>query len=144
MRLFPLGGDAHGRLAPLRRLTPFRDCSLRELQAVERLMTRLDLPADRVLCEQGERGYEVIFLVDGIARVERDGAEVALLGPGEVIGEMAVLSGSVRNATVTAVTPVRVFVLDTREFGAVLEAVPSIRRWVTDVADRRERANTAA
>lgn len=143
MRLFPLG-DPHGRQAALRRLTPFRDCSVRELRAIERLMTRLDLPGERVLCEQGERGYEVIFLVDGIARVERDGVEVALLGPGEVIGEMAVLSGSVRNATVTSVTPVRIFVLDTREFGAVMEAVPSIRRWVTDVADRRERANTAA
>lgn len=142
-RLFPLHHARRDNGAELRRLTPFRECTNAELRLIDRFMTRIDLPADRVLLQEGERGQEAIFIVDGLVRVERDGQELALLGPGDVIGEMAILESVRRNATVTSVTPVRVFVLDVREFIAVLDTVPGVRRWVEDVAAARRQANAA-
>lgn len=142
-RLFPLN-DSRERLNTLRRLTAFRSCTNAELRAVEGLMTRIDIPAGRLLCEEGERAYEVIFIVDGIAKVERNGEQIALLGPGEVVGEMAMLDRGTRNATVTAATPMRIFVLDSREFAGVLDAAPCARDWIEDVAARRREANTNA
>jgi Cyclic nucleotide-binding domain len=64
-----------------------------------------------VLVREGERGKEVYLLFDGVMTVERDGEPVAELGPGAVLGEMAVLSGGVRTATVRAVTSCRVAVV---------------------------------
>ncbi|HEX3815457.1 MAG TPA: cyclic nucleotide-binding domain-containing protein [Mycobacteriales bacterium] len=66
------------------------------------------LPADAILVEQGEPGYSLFLLLDGVLSVAVDGQPVAELGPGVVVGERAVLEGGVRTSTLTAVTPVRI------------------------------------
>jgi hypothetical protein len=68
------------------------------------------LPAGSVLTTQGEPGGEVYLVLDGVVAVDVDGARLAEIGPGAVLGERAALEGGVRTATVTAVTPVRVAV----------------------------------
>ena len=60
------------------------------------------------LVRQGDEGGELFLLFDGVLEVERDGEVIARLGPGAVVGEAALLSGGARNATLRAVTPVRV------------------------------------
>jgi hypothetical protein len=69
------------------------------------------LQAGRTLVEQGERGEELFLLFDGVLRVEVDGEPVAEVGPGAIVGEMALLSEGRRTATLRAVTPCRVAVI---------------------------------
>ena len=69
------------------------------------------LRAGRTLVEQGERGEELFLLFDGVLRVEVDGKPVAEVGPGAILGEMALLSEGRRAATLRAVTPCRVAVV---------------------------------
>lgn len=60
------------------------------------------------LVRQGDEGGDLFLLFDGVLEVERDGDVIARLGPGAVVGEAALVSGGVRNATLRAVTSVRV------------------------------------
>jgi CRP-like cAMP-binding protein len=83
------------------------------------------------LVRQGDEGGEVFLLFDGVLDVERDGESVARLGPGAVVGESAMVSGGRRNATLRAVTPVRVAVVPgeqvDREALATLAASRTLR-----------------
>ena len=81
----------------------------RELSAI---IIGLDLPfrrlrAGEVLVAQGDPGDELYLLFDGVLAVEQDGQEIAEVGPGAILGEMAVLEGR-RTATLRAVTRCRV------------------------------------
>jgi Cyclic nucleotide-binding domain len=69
------------------------------------------LQAGRTLVEQGEQGEELFLLFDGVLRVEVDGKPVAEVGPGAIVGEMALLQEGRRMATLRAVTPCRVAVV---------------------------------
>lgn len=66
------------------------------------------LEPGETLVEQGDEGLELFLLLDGILAVEVDGTELARVGPGAVLGERASLESGKRNATLRAVTPVRV------------------------------------
>ena len=63
------------------------------------------------LIEQGADGRELYLILDGVVDVEIDGEEVAELGPGALLGELALLEGGKRQASVFATTPVRVVVV---------------------------------
>jgi hypothetical protein len=69
------------------------------------------LAAGQVLVEQGDAGHEVFLLFDGVLAVEIDGKAVTELGPGAIVGEMALLEGGRRTATLRAVTPCRIAVV---------------------------------
>jgi len=71
-------------------------------------MRRLD--AGETLCEQGAQGHELFLLLDGVLEVLVDGAQVAEVAPGAVLGERALLEGGKRTSTLRAVTPCRVVV----------------------------------
>jgi hypothetical protein len=68
----------------------------------------LRLRRGATLVEQGDPGNELYLLFDGVLAVEIDGRTVAELGPGAVVGEVALLEGGRRTATLRAVTPCRV------------------------------------
>lgn len=63
-----------------------------------------EVKKDQVIAEQGERGNELLLILDGVVRFEVDGERVAEYGPGSIHGERAVLEGGVRTATMRAVT----------------------------------------
>jgi CRP-like cAMP-binding protein len=63
------------------------------------------------LVEQGDPGGELFLLFDGVLRVEQDGEPITEVGPGALLGEMALLEGGVRMATLRAVTACRVAVV---------------------------------
>jgi CRP/FNR family transcriptional regulator, cyclic AMP receptor protein len=104
----------------------FSACSKKELQAVAKASDEINLPAGRVLCEQGTIGREAFVIVDGEAEVKRNNRKVATLGPGAYVGELALLDHGPRTATVVAATDVTVLVLGAREFSGLLDEVPSI------------------
>jgi CRP-like cAMP-binding protein len=68
------------------------------------------LPGE-TLVEQGAPGEELFLLFDGVLAVERDGETIAEVGPGAILGEMALLEGGRRTATLRAVTACRVAIV---------------------------------
>jgi hypothetical protein len=74
-------------------------------------LQRRSLDAGETLVEQGDEGRELFLILDGIVDVEVDGEEVAELGPGTLLGEMALLEGGKRTASVYATTQVRAVVI---------------------------------
>jgi CRP-like cAMP-binding protein len=82
-------------------------------------------------------GHEFFVIVDGKVQVTRKGRRVAKLRSGDFVGEIALVTEMPRPATVTAETPVRLFVLTRREFHAVLDNNPNVERKVLRALARR-------
>lgn len=120
MRKIPL--DVLDRLAAV---PVFSGCSRKELEAIAGLGTPVEVEAGHVFTRQGVRGFEFFVVLEGAARCEIDGREVAQLGEGEVFGEMGQIDKQPATATVTARTPMRVLVLGSQEFGGMLAKAPS-------------------
>jgi CRP/FNR family cyclic AMP-dependent transcriptional regulator len=110
----------------LRRIPLFAGCSRAELEAVSRVADELRLPAGRVLMRQGAAGRELFVLVEGEVTVERDGATIAVRHGGDFLGELALVTGRPRTATVTAATDLQTLVLDRVNFDRLLRDVPTL------------------
>jgi CRP/FNR family transcriptional regulator, cyclic AMP receptor protein len=105
----------------------FARCTRRELAALAARADELSVPAGQELTRQGARGREFMVIVDGAAKVKRNGRTVSELGPGDFVGEIALLSGSPRTATVVTTTPADLLVITDRAFNEVVKAIPSVR-----------------
>jgi CRP-like cAMP-binding protein len=113
---------------PLVGLALFAGCGERDLLGLESLMTRVDVVAGRELTRSGERGEEFFVVANGHAEVRQHGRVIAGLGPGSFFGEMALLDGGLRTATVIAATPMELYVLSKREFRELLDSSPTVAR----------------
>ena len=121
----------------LARIPLFEGLSKKQLSQVSRLMTPLDLKAGKVLARQGEIGREFLILLEGHVEVARDGKVIAVRGPGDFIGEIALLDNRPRTATVTARTDVVVEVLNRGEFASLLAEAPELSAQVMATMARR-------
>jgi CRP/FNR family transcriptional regulator, cyclic AMP receptor protein len=106
----------------------FSKCTKKQLQEIGEVATELILPGGKVLARQGKVGFEVFMLLDGTASVTRDGQRVATLTHGDVVGELAVLSGHPRNATVAAETELRILVLTHAGLDQLLDDIPGLAK----------------
>ena len=86
----------------------------------------VDVKEGHELTRQGDVGREMFVVVDGTATVKRNGRKIGTAGPGSAIGELSLLDRGPRTATITADGPMKVLVLGSREFAAVLDEVPGI------------------
>ena len=111
----------------LKRVPLFERCSKRELAEIAALADELDLPAARDLTSQGSGGYEFIVLVEGEADVLRGVRKVNELGPGDFIGEISLVTGEPRTATVKTRGPSRILVITASGFRTLMNDVPSIK-----------------
>lgn len=127
------------KLEMLRGVSLFATLGRAELETVARLADALDVPAGKVLMRQGETGNEMFVIASGSVGIERNGQELARLGPGDVVGEMALLSEGPRTATATATEPTTVFVIAHREFHSLMDASAEVRRCVFDALAGRVR-----
>lgn len=115
----------------LRGVSLFSACSDRELSRIASLVDEIDVREGKILTREGEPGREAFVVVEGQARVTvGNRAKVAPLGPGSAIGEMSLLDQGPRSATVTAETEMRLLVLDSRSFSALIAEIPSVARKV--------------
>jgi CRP/FNR family transcriptional regulator len=103
------------------------------------LADEIDLPAGKQLLQQGDHPHEFFLIVDGSVRIDRDGAQINTLGPGDFLGEIALLDGGQRSATATAETPVNLLILGQREFNTLLNDYPDIRTSVLTALAQRVR-----
>ncbi|HVM65566.1 MAG TPA: cyclic nucleotide-binding domain-containing protein [Acidimicrobiales bacterium] len=109
-----------------------------------KLGTMLRVVQGTVLTDQGGPGDEVFVVVSGTARCERNGRCIAVFGPGDWFGEIAVLDRGPRTATVVAESPMELMVFGRREFNAVLEESPRVaRRMLPMLAARTRRGGHA-
>ena len=102
----------------------FENCDTKQLQQVAAATVEITVEPGKVLLREGEAGHECFIIVSGSATVSRNGVAIATLGDGEVIGELAPLTGGPRNATVTIDAPTDLLVLSQQEFNGLLEQVP--------------------
>lgn len=115
----------------------FSELSKKELRNIASLMTPIRVKAGRKLTKEGEPGREFMIIVEGNATVDRGGKVLARLGPGDFFGELAVVAGVPRTATVTADTDMVIEMLNRREFSSLLDESPRIAKKVLVGAVRR-------
>ena len=129
---------ARSRLDSLRQIPVFADLSDATLAHLDSQMAEVELPAGATLVTERTRGREAFIMADGLAEVSVDGRPVTSVAAGDLVGEMSLLDSGPRTATVTALTPVRIYVLDARQF-AVLFEHPDTARWIATALARRIR-----
>ena len=99
----------------------FSACSKKELAMVAKSVERVSVPAGKTIVNEGAAGTEFFVIIDGQARVERHGRQVAVLGPGGFFGDLALLDRAPRNASVIADSDLEVAKLGQRDFDALLD-----------------------
>lgn len=131
------------KLDQLAKVRLFSACNRKELGLIGKASDEIDVPAGKVLCEQGKPGFEFYLILDGTATVKRNNRKVAELGPGGSFGELALLTRLPRNATVEAQTAMTLLVLGQREFSGLLDEVPGMaHKMLSAMAQRLYEADT--
>jgi putative ABC transport system ATP-binding protein len=111
----------------LKGVEAFKNLTPTELTHVAERMTRRHYLPDEVVIREGDTGHELFLISEGEVKVERAGNEVARLGSGDFFGELALLSGDPRNATVVAARPLETYVLGEADFHSAISASDSFR-----------------
>jgi drug/metabolite transporter (DMT)-like permease len=109
----------------------------RERRTLARVSAAIDVPAGTRLLRQGAPASQFFLIERGRASVKRDDRPVAELGAGDFFGELALLRGGPRTASVAAATDMRVRVIPPREFPRAMEQLPTLARSVRDAAAER-------
>jgi CRP/FNR family transcriptional regulator, cyclic AMP receptor protein len=121
----------------LRSLPLFADVSDQELSEVATFAQEISVEAGRDLVREGDFSYEFMAIEDGEAEVTRQGEHVADLGPGDFFGEMGLLEKTLRNATVTAKTPMQLVTLTGWDLRRIERTVPHAVARVRAVLEAR-------
>ena len=111
----------------------------RELAQVAALTVPAEQKKGSVLTRQGADGGLAFIIATGRAEVTRNGKRLARLGPGDVVGELSLIDGQPRSATVTAVTDLEVLELDRRDLMKLMRKVPSMVRKLLESLSQRLR-----
>jgi CRP-like cAMP-binding protein len=104
----------------------FADLSRKEVGLVLQFTRELDFPAGKVVVREGDEGGRFFLIVSGTAVVTRRGRRIRTLGPGDSFGDIALLDGGPRSATVEAETPLSTLSLAVWHFRGALRENPSI------------------
>jgi porphyrinogen peroxidase len=114
-----------------------------ELERLGELAIELDYADGEALMRQGEPGDRFFLIVSGTVTVERNGRAIARRGAGDHLGEISLLDGRPRTATVVAEGPVHAIVLDRRDFDRLLNEQPGVaRQLVGSLVERVSRSVT--
>lgn len=122
----------------------FAGLSQKEVARVAALVDELEVDSGAVLCTEGRPGAEFFVIASGRAEATREGEHLAYLASGAFFGEMSLLDHGPRSATVTAVTPMHLLVLDGRSFLSVVAEHPGVARKVMRGLAERLRASESA
>jgi len=130
------------RVAQLSNVPLFANCSKRELG---RLLARTRsemVEAGHTLFVEGAPSGNLYVILNGSAVVRKNGRRIATVGPGDVVGELSVILGGPRTATVQAETPIEWLVLDRASLREAINEVPGLA-WniLTSVAARLDEVN---
>lgn len=126
----------------LRHVPLFSGMTDRSIESIATLAAPAAYDVGDTLIQQGDPGESFIVLTTGAADVTRDGQTIRALQAGDFIGEISLIDGGPRTATVTATAPVEALVIDRSGFDRLMSDYPVVRYdLVTAMAQRlRERA----
>jgi CRP-like cAMP-binding protein len=125
------------KVQALKRAPLFEGLSKKELTELARVTEDLEIAPGEVLCKEGETGQEFFVIVEGESEITSKGKRLAARGDGDFVGEIALLEETTRTATVTAKTPLRVFVLTRHDFRHLVRENPSVEQKVMRALARR-------
>jgi CRP-like cAMP-binding protein len=128
------------RLELLRGVPMFADLPADLLARVDSLVHEITVDAGATLMHEHDIGREAFIIAEGLAEVIVGNELVAVLGPGEIVGEMSLLDNEPRSATVVARTSLRILVMDPRQFTALFSD-PHAAQWIAVNLSHRLRAN---
>lgn len=134
-----LGATQGDKIERLKEIPIFGGCTKRQLRSVAKIARTFDVAAGTVLTRTGDPGDEFFLIVDGSVRVEVSSEKRVFMHPGEFFGEMSILDGGPRSATVIADTPVRLLVISRRHFSMLLEDVPGLTQTLLATVSKRVR-----
>jgi len=115
----------------------FAGLSKKELAVLARVAEDMEVDEGTVLAKEGETGQQFFLIDKGKVKVTRNGRRVATKGAGEWVGEIAVLEDVRRTATVTAETPVRIYVLTRADFRHLVREHPAVENKIMRSLARR-------
>lgn len=138
--LVPLGSWGKAEKVELVRQMPlFAACSQKELAQVATMTVPAHVPAGTVLTRQGAAGGLAYVIAKGTAEVVRGGRRLARLGRGDVVGELSLIDGEPRSATVKAVSDLEVLELSAQDLHKLLRKAPSVTRKLLEALSERLR-----
>ena len=130
--------ESHLRAVPL-----FAGATPEQLAHIASVARPATFAKGTVICAEGVRGVGLHVITGGQVRVSSSHSPEALLGPGAYFGEMAVLDGGPRMATIVAATDVSTLVIMAWEFSQILEQQPAVLRHLVDQLCARVREQAA-
>jgi CRP-like cAMP-binding protein len=128
----------------IRSVPLFSDCTKKDVAELATVADLVDVPAGRQLVKEGDPlAREFMVIIDGAVEVRRRGRKVETLGSGDFFGEMALIAGGPRTATITATAPTELLVLTPGPFHALLQKMPSLQASILRSLAQRLQANAA-
>lgn len=125
----------------LRRIPLFAGLGRKELAELATLADEIEVPDGRALTTEGASGHEFFIVLDGHVSVEIGGQQVNELGPGDFLGEIALVDGRPRSASTRVVGDTRLLVIGHREFHQLMADFPSVQSAVLQALAERVRQN---
>ena len=92
-----------------------------------------------MITQAGEPGDSFFVIIDGTAAVQTPAGPGSQLRPGDFFGEMSLLDGDPRSATIEATTDLRLFIVDRSHFWRLLDEAPDLMRTILTILSRRVR-----
>jgi voltage-gated potassium channel len=114
----------------------FHDVGAGTIADLANLLRPRELPPRSVVAKRGSAGDCMFFIVDGEVEIQVEPSPVRL-GGGDFFGEMALVTGAARNATVVTTIATRLLVLDIADFRALASAKPELLDVIHEEANRR-------
>jgi CRP-like cAMP-binding protein len=133
------------RAALLQRIGLFNAFNADERAMLEQAMTEKALPQGATIVRQGEAGHSLLVLAEGVldVLVEQDGETLTVdrMVPGDVFGEMSLLTGQARSATVVAATEAVVFEIEKEHLDPLLRQRPELVEGLARMMAQRQARN---
>ena len=118
-------------------MTIFDKLSDREVDTIKNTGTHVTLPADWSPIWEKTPADKAYIIVRGEAAVRRKGEEIARLGPGDIVGEGAIVNSSLRNASIVTLTKVELIHLSTEQVNQLREEIPAFGEALDRVSEER-------
>jgi CRP/FNR family transcriptional regulator, cyclic AMP receptor protein len=132
----------NAKIEALKTVPLFARCSKKELGEIAQITDEIDLPEGKVLTKEGASGREFFVLMEGSADVRRKRRKVGTLGPGDFLGEIALVTKTPRTATVKTTSPVRALVVSEQNFRRLLAHSPQVQIKVLEALAERVAATS--
>jgi CRP/FNR family transcriptional regulator, cyclic AMP receptor protein len=129
--------DVH--LRHLQRVPLFSGFNEDELRRIAELSRIREAAAGAVITQIGDAGDSFFIIIDGMAAVRTPVGAGSQLQPGDCFGEMSLVDGEPRSATIVATTDLRVLVVDRANFWRLLDETPELMRRILTILSRRVR-----